>query len=120
MTEREVFADWCLQQLQLIEPGLDARTVSHWWADQRPNGSWRLSDAGFVGLTTTLVQPHWEFELPYHHGFMTAGTLLKLSRSIAGPYYLKQRKICILHKETATMVLLYGGFDAWLKSQHLT
>jgi hypothetical protein len=101
-----------------VETRYDLRTAFiKWWINSRKNGGLRLTSSGFKILERMQYNT-------YHFNankLTTSSNLLLMDQHIECPYYIDgigaiESKIVIFGSKEATMINLYGNFNAFLSS----
>lgn len=88
-----------------------------WWMNFRDGGGMRLTQAGFLALSTCDFETH-TFDMPAEI-LRTARHLLTLDRKLDCPYYIElgrrpQTQITLFGSQQAMMLALYNDLEKWL------
>lgn len=88
--------------------------IKSWFQNIRPQGGFRLTQAGYDALITLKID-RWSVDLERHK--LTKRDLLTMDRDLAYPYYIDSRnkKIVLFSSREAMMATLYGNVAVWLQ-----
>ena len=115
MITKEEITQKILQGLPEDDRPTYEEACKSWWMNFREGGGFRLTNAGYMALST------WEFETysfavppnlvakPWH--------LLTLDKKLDCPYYLKISKnpqIVLFGSRQAMMLAMYGDLEKWM------
>lgn len=87
------------------------------WCNIRDSGGLRLTDTGENLLRSVIKLEHYDIDCDPK--MFTASNLIRLDRLVTCPYHLSRKRtqghIRLFGSREASLALLYGDIDRWLK-----
>ena len=115
MTTRQQYTERLLESLPEDDRPTLEEALQSWWMNFRDGGGFRLTNAGYMALST------WDFET---YSFAVPPTLVAISRHLLTldkkldcPYYIKIGKnpqIVLFGSQQAMMLAMYGDLEKWM------